>query len=48
MLECIKEYIQNFMGLVCLEKNKSTNADTLNEEALLNKTIYNEHLRKNR
>uniref|UniRef100_A0A2S2QDR4 Uncharacterized protein n=1 Tax=Sipha flava TaxID=143950 RepID=A0A2S2QDR4_9HEMI len=48
MHETSKDHIHNFMGLVCLKKNKSTIADTLSERARLNKTIYNENVRKNR
>jgi len=42
------DHIHNFMGLVRLEQNKSTIADALSEGARLNKTIYNENVRKNR
>jgi len=48
MHEASKDHIHNFMGLVRIEKNKSTIADALNEGARLNKTIYNENVRKNR
>lgn len=48
MHEAYKDHIHNFMELVCSEKNKSTIADTLSEGAHLNKTIYNENVRKNR
>jgi len=48
MHEASKDHIHNFMGLVRLEKNKSTIADALSEGARLNKTIYNENVRKNR
>ncbi|CAI6369486.1 unnamed protein product [Macrosiphum euphorbiae] len=49
MHETSKDHIHNFMGLIRLEKNKSTIiADALNEGARLNKTIYNENVRKNR
>ena len=48
MHEGSKDHIHTFIGLVRLEKNKSTIVDALNEGARLNKTIYNENVRKNR
>lgn len=46
--EMSTNHINNFMGVVRLEKNKSTIVDALHEGARLNKTIYNENVRKNR
>lgn len=48
MHEASKDHINNFMGLVRLEKNKNTIVDALNEGARLCKTVYNENVRKNR
>lgn len=48
MHEASKAHINNFMGLIRLEKNKSSIVDALNEGARLNKMFHNENVKKNR
>lgn len=43
-----KEHIKNLMGLKRIERNASTIVDALQEQASLNKIVYNENVRKNR
>ncbi|CAI6354647.1 unnamed protein product [Macrosiphum euphorbiae] len=46
--EASKDHINNFIGLVRLEKNKGTIIDALNEGSRLSKILYNDNVRKNR
>ncbi|CAI6375598.1 unnamed protein product [Macrosiphum euphorbiae] len=46
--EASKDPINNFIGLVRLEKNKGTIIDALNEGSRLSKILYNDNVRKNR
>ncbi|XP_025208737.1 zinc finger MYM-type protein 1-like [Melanaphis sacchari] len=46
--EASKDHINNFIGLVWLEKNKGTIIDALNEGFRLSKILYNDNVRKNR
>lgn len=46
--EASKDHINNFIGLVRLEKNKETIIDALNEGSRLSKILYNDNVRKNR
>jgi len=48
MHEALKDHINNCLELVCLEINKDTIVDALNDGARLCKTVYNENVRKNR
>lgn len=46
--EASKDHINNFIGVVRLEKNKETIIDALNEDSRLTKIMYNENVRNNR